>query len=106
MLYESTIHLLRRIVQSLEVDEPSWGDCVESGNECIYELHQMCRPARQAYKTAPMVRTACERALRAIPHVKLMNRAIRGKDRTAAIESARDAIAEMSLGGAASRSCA
>jgi hypothetical protein len=96
MLFESTTVVLRCVVHSLETeDEPKWGDLLESGNECIYELHQMCRPARVAHTTAPIVRTAFERAFRAIPHVKLMNAAIRRKDPAAAIENGRAALAEM-----------
>ncbi len=101
MLFDSTMLLLRNIVNSLQSgDESRWDDNVESGNQCLYEIHQMGRSSSRTYKTDsnPKFRTvmpASERAVRAIPHVKSMNAAIRRKDREAAIVSGKSAIAEM-----------
>jgi hypothetical protein len=101
MLFESTTLLLRSIIQSLETrEEAPWDDHVEAGKQCVYELFQMSRPSNGTYRTEtnPRFHTvvpASERAVRAIPHVKSMNVAIRNEDREAAIEHGRLAIAEM-----------
>ncbi|MBZ5586744.1 MAG: hypothetical protein LAQ30_32065 [Acidobacteriia bacterium] len=101
MLYESTRVLLRDILLSLErADSVRWEDEVESAGECSYAMHQMARPLYQGYRIDPTNQTRvgaplCERAARAIPHVKLMVRAIRRKDRKAAVESGEAALAEM-----------
>ncbi len=94
MLFESTSLLLQGIVHSLEGDGvDNWDDHLEYGNQCIYELFQMSRPDRQKY--GGHVATVFQRASRAIPHVRLMNRAIRQRDRATAIECGRVAISEM-----------
>lgn len=100
MLFESTTLLLQDIVHSLESDkETMWEDHLEFGNQCVYELYQMSRPSRPNDKSKSSrdthLATPFERAVRAIPHVKAMNMAIRLKHRAAAIESGRAAIAEM-----------
>ena len=64
-------------------------------------MHQMARSSSRTYKTDsnPKYHTVMpvpQRAVRAIPHVKLMNQALRRKDRVAAIENGRAAISEMS----------
>ncbi len=94
MLFESTTLLLQNIVHSLEDgDERNWDDHLEYGNQCVYELFQMSRPERRKY-SGP-VATVFERCSRAIPHVRLMNRAIRQRDRATAIASGRAAVLEM-----------
>ncbi len=94
MLFESTTLLLQNIVHSLEEgDEPNWDDHLEYGNQCVYELFQMSRPERRKY--TGQVATVLERSSRAIPHVRLMNRAIRQRDRARAIASGRAAVSEM-----------
>jgi hypothetical protein len=100
MLFESTTILLRSIVRSIESSgEPGWDDHLESGNQCLYELHQLARSSGRTYKSSnakfPVIAPAFERAIRAIPHVKLMMGAIRRKDQGAAVESGRVAIGEM-----------
>lgn|SRR5579872_2387151 len=101
MLYDSTKVLLRGILWSLRVaDQIRWDDQVEWAGECCYEMHQMSRPLYQGYRVDSAHKGAVlipvfERAKRAIPHVKLMARAIRRKDQPAAIESGRAALAEM-----------
>jgi len=65
MLFESTTLLLRNLVHSLEDGDTNWEDHLESGNQCIYELHQMSRPLNRNAQA-----TTSERAIRAIPHVK------------------------------------
>jgi len=100
MLFESTTALLRSIVHSIEnKDEPGWDDHLESGNQCLYELHQFARSSTSTYKSSnakfPVVAPAFERAIRAIPHVKLMMGAIRRRDQEAAVAGGRAAISEM-----------
>lgn len=74
--------------------EAEWDDHQEYGNQCIYELFQMSRSDHRKYtgNVAPLF----ERASRAIPHVRLMNRAIRQRDRSTAIQCGRAAVSEMS----------
>lgn len=77
-----------------------WDDHVESGGECLYEMHQMARPLYKGYRTDALNRTPTlvpvyERAARAIPHVKSMVKAIRRKDQAAAVESGSAALAEL-----------
>ncbi len=101
MLYDSTKVLIHGMLQSLRTaDQGGWEDHVESGGECLYEIHQMARPRYQGYRAdaanrAPALVPVYERAARAIPHVKQMVRAIRRKDRAAAVESGAAALAEM-----------
>jgi hypothetical protein len=101
MLQESTKDLLMEIVHSLEISgEAGWDDQIEFGQECLYEMHQMTRPAHRAYKAMSLDRWPThipdsERLHRAMPCVKAMVSAIRRKDRAAAVESGKAAIAEM-----------
>jgi hypothetical protein len=99
MLFESTRILLRGIVQSIEKGEnATWDDHLESGIQCLYELHQMSRPASRAYKVDSKLQTGgtvSDRAIHAIPHVKLMVGAIRRRDQLAALEAGRAAVVEM-----------
>jgi len=102
MLYDSTKVLVHGILQSLRSSDKKdgWDDHVESGGECLYEMHQMARPRYQGYRADAANRTPAlvpvyERAARAIPHLKSMVRAIRRKDRAAAVESGTAALAEM-----------
>ena len=102
MLYESTKSLLQSIVQSLETgDQTRWDDRTESGNACLYEMHQMCKPLYKAYKFDSLnadlagPSTIPESLNRAIPHVRTMVIAIRHKDQTRAIASGRAALAAL-----------
>jgi hypothetical protein len=101
MLYDSTKVLLRGILRSLQsTDKEGWDDHVESGGECLYEMHQMARPLYKGYRSDALNRTPSlvpvyERAARAIPHVKSMVKAIRCKDQAAAVKSGRAALDEM-----------
>ncbi len=101
MLYDSTKVFLTGILRSLQSKETvKWEDHIEWGGECLYEMHQMARPLYQGYRTDAASKVASfvpvhQRASRAIPHVKLMVRAIRRQDQAAAVESGRAALAEM-----------
>jgi len=106
MLYDSTKNLLRSIVHSLETfEKPAWDDLIESGKECLYEMHQMTRPSYRAYKSAgsdakfPTHIPDSEGLNRAMPDVKVMVGAIRRKDRTMALQSGRAALIEMNGAG-------
>jgi hypothetical protein len=51
MLYDSTKSLLQIIVRSLETsDETGWDDQIESGNSCLYEMHQMSKSLYNPYR--------------------------------------------------------
>ena len=101
MLYDSTKNLLQSMIRSLEApDRTGWEGQIESGNQCLYEMHQMTRPSYQVYKSSGTDkwpsripdRTGLNRAM---PHVKAMMGAIRRKDRVMALENGKAALAEM-----------
>jgi len=101
MLFESTTTLLRSVVTSLENGgEIRWDDHLEYGNQCLYELHQMSRSTSRPSRADSdprfhSVALPFERAIRAIPHVKLMMKGIRTKDKSAAVEGGRGALAQL-----------
>lgn len=102
MLYDSTKILLRTIVQSLEMtDETAWEDRIESAQECVFEMHQMNRALSMELRTEtpnkrfPVPNPHCQKLDRAMPHVKSMMIAIRRRDKGAALESGRLALAQM-----------
>jgi len=99
MVYASTKTLLIKIVQLLEAPgEVVWEDHIESGNECLYELHQMTRPSFLANEANSKWLT--ERPYRvgvnvALVHAKAMVRAIRRRDREGALLSGKAALDAM-----------
>lgn len=102
MLQDSTKGLLINIVRLLETaKDMDWDDQRQSGGECLYEMHQMTRPAFQAYrmestdKKWPAHLPDFARLNRALPHVKAMVSAIRHRDRSAALISGKAALARM-----------
>jgi hypothetical protein len=101
MLCDSTKTLLQTIIHSLESpNQTGLDDAIESGNQCLYEMHQITRPSYQAHKTDhlntwPSHIPDVAAFARAMPHVKAMMTAIHHKDRTTAIESGNAALAEM-----------
>ncbi|HXK05670.1 MAG TPA: hypothetical protein VMS37_24920 [Verrucomicrobiae bacterium] len=101
MLYDSTKVLLKGILDGLEkAKQPEWDGQIESCHQCLYEMHQMCRPSYRAYQSTSSDKRAAPRPnpewlARAIPHVKLMLAAIRRRDRTGAMERGNAALAEM-----------
>jgi hypothetical protein len=100
MLYDSTKTLLRNILKSLETPgKVTWDDQIEYGKECLFEMHQMSRGLQRAYKTdsqRPKLQVSdTEKVNRAMPHVKSMTSAMRGKDQVKAIQSGKAALAEM-----------
>jgi hypothetical protein len=104
MLYDSTKSLLQSILQSLEtVEEAGWDDQTESGNSCLYEMHQMSGSLYQPYRADRLnANSRAESGLpeklnRAIPHVRTMVIAIRHKDQARALESGKAALAEMNV---------
>ena len=106
MLYDSTKGLLQSILSSLEKgDGNRWDDQTESGNACLYEMHQMSEPLYNAYRSdgqnanSQAQCTLSEKLNRAMPHVRTMVVAIRHKDQTTAIESGKAALAEMNRNG-------
>jgi len=102
MLYDSTKSLLLAILRSLETGgDTGWDDQTESGNSCLYEMHQMSGSQYQPYKPERLNANSlaqnhlAEKLTRAIPHVRTMVIAIRHKDQTQALESGKAALAEM-----------
>ena len=102
MLYDSTRGLLQSILRTLETgDQTRWDDQTESGNECLYEMHQMSKPMYKAYKSdsfkadSLVQSTLHDKLNRAMPHVRTMVIAIRHKDQIRALESGKTALAEM-----------
>jgi len=102
MLYDSTKSLLQSILRALEtVDDAGWDDQMESGNSCLYEMHQMSGSLYTPYKPDRKNANSLaqdslpEKLTRAIPHVRRMVIAIRHKDQTHALESGRAALAEL-----------
>lgn len=104
MLYDSTKTLLRTIVQSLETDKPAWDDLIESGQECLYEMHQMTRSLCRANSRTESDRRSLvlhlARLSRSMPHTKAMVAAIRHRDRATALESGNAALAVINNPGA------
>ena len=102
MLYDSTKSLLQSILRSLETgDETRWDDQTESGNSCLYEMHQMSGSLYKAYRSDSLTANSLaqsslpEKLNRAMPHVRMMVIAIRHKDQARALESGKAALAEM-----------
>ena len=102
MLYDSTKSLLQSILRSLETgDETRWDDQTESGNACLYEMHQMSGALYKAYRSdrlnadSLVQSTLPDKLNRVMPHVRTMVIAIRHKDQTRALESGKAALAEM-----------
>jgi len=102
MLYDSTKGLLQSILRSLETgDDTRWDDQTESGNECLYEMHQMSEPRYKAYRSDGInanslaQSTLPDKLSRAMPHVRTMVIAIRHKDQPRALQSGKAALAEM-----------
>ena len=102
MLYNSTKSLLQSILLALEAnDETKWDDQTESGNTCLYEMHQMSGPLYKAYRSdTPGANSVAQSTLpaklkRAMPHVRTMVIAIQHKDQTRALESGKAALSEM-----------
>lgn len=101
MLCDSTKTLLQTILESLQSPGRSgWDDQIESGNQCLFEMHQMTRPSYRAYKTTGSDKWPAHVPdgagfNRAMPHVKAMMRAIRRKDRDLALENGKAALDEM-----------
>ena len=102
MLYDSTKGLLQSILRSLDAgDETKWDDRVESGNACLYEMHQMSGRLYMAYKADRLNASAAVQGSlpgklkRAMPHARTMVIAIRHKDQVRALESGKAALAEM-----------
>jgi hypothetical protein len=100
MLCDSTKTLLQTILQSLQASDQGWDDRIESGNQCLYEMHQMTRPSYRAYKTTgsdkwPSHVPDGAGLNRAMPHVKAMMSAIRRRDRDTALENGKAALAAM-----------
>ena len=95
MVFESTEQLLRRIISSLERDpDTKWDEHLEDVRQCVFELSQMSRNSTLPKGREELIPLS-HRASRAIPHVKLMSRAIRQQHRALALHCGRAAVCEM-----------
>jgi hypothetical protein len=106
MLYDSTKNLLQSILLSLEAgDEARWDDRTESGNACLYEMHQMSGAQYKAYRSdSQCANSQTQSSLpgklnRAMPHVRTMVIAIRHRNQPLALQSGKAALAEMNRTG-------
>ena len=102
MLNDSTKSLLQSILRSLETgDETRWDDQTESGNACLYEMHQMSRSLYTPFRSDRLNATSLAqdslpgKVTRAMPHIRTMVIAIRQKDQIRALESGKAALAEL-----------
>ena len=100
------IQVLLSILRSLEEgDGNRWDDQTESGNACLYEMHQMSGPLYKAYRSdsvnanLPGQSSLPEKLNRAMLHVRTMVIAIRRRDQITALESGKAALAEMNRTG-------
>jgi len=82
-------------------DEGGWEDQIELGEECRSDMERMARPIYRRNKTGSHSAQGrernpdAERLNRAIPHVRAMLRAMRSRNRAAALEHGRLALAAM-----------
>lgn len=102
MLYDSTKNLLQSILLSLEtVDASGWDDQTESGNACLYEMHQMSKSLYKPYRSDGIKANTLaqdsfpEKLTRALPFARNMVIAIRHKNQTQALKSGKAALAEL-----------
>ena len=102
LLYDSTKTLLQSILLSLETgDDSRWDDQTESGNACLYEMHQMSGALHRAYRSDNLnansraQNSIPDKLSRAIPHARIMVIAIRRRDQAKALGSCKAALAAM-----------
>lgn len=93
---------LKGILEWLEgTDEGGWEDQIKLGEECRSDMERMARPIYGRDKTrkrsaqGPERNPDAGRLNRAIPHVRAMLTAMRSRNRTAALEHGRAALAVM-----------
>lgn len=102
MFYDTTKESLKNVVEWLEDDnQAAWGDLIRAGEEVLYEIEHMARPIKRPDKTGsfgeelPIDNPFAENLNGAIPEVRSMLRAMRMRNRAAALGHGRAALAVM-----------
>lgn len=100
-MYADAKNSLKRILDWLEgSDEAGWERQIELGEECRSDLERMARPKYSGVRKGssafgPERDPNAGRLNRAIPHVRSMLSGMRNRNRTAAVEHGRAALAAM-----------
>jgi hypothetical protein len=101
-MYAGSKDSLKSILEWLDgTDEAGWEDHIELGEECRSDMERMARPIYRRDKTGsrgapgPERNPDAERLNRATPHVRGMLGAMRSRNRAAALEHGRAALAVM-----------
>jgi hypothetical protein len=100
-MYADSKDTLKNIVEWLDgTDEAGWERQIERGEECRSDMERMARPiyagARKGgHAFGPERNPDAGRLNRATPHVRAMLTAMRSRNRAAALEHGRAALAVM-----------
>jgi len=101
-MYADAKDSLKKILEWLDgTDKAGWERQIESGEECRSDMERMARPIYSGARKGSHVAQGPERnpdagrLNRAIPHVRAMLTAMRNRNRTAAVEHGRAALAVM-----------
>ena len=100
-MYADAKNSLKSILDWLDgTDEAGWERQIELGEECRSDMERMARPiysgARKgSHAFGPERNPDAGKLNRAIPHVRAMLTAMRNRNRTAALEHGRAAMAVM-----------
>jgi len=100
-MYADSKDSLKNIVEWLDgTDKAGWERQIELGEQCRSDLERMARPiysgARKGgHAFGPERNPNAARLNRAIPHVRALLTAMRNRNRTAAVEHGRAALAVM-----------
>jgi len=101
-MYDDSKNSLKNILDWLDgTDEAGWERQIEVGEECRSDMERLARPiytgakARGHGALGPERDPHAARLNRAIPHVRAMLTAMRSRNRTAALEHGRAAMAVM-----------
>ncbi len=98
MMDASSRDKLKSILEWLAgTDEAEWERQIESGEECRSEMERMARPVygRTRRSQGPERNPDTPKLNRAIPHVRAMLTAMRSRNRAAALEHGKAALAAM-----------
>jgi hypothetical protein len=101
-MYADSKEALKNILDWLDgTDEAGWESQIELGEQCRSDMERMARPIYRGAKARSHGALGPERSPdagklnRAIPHVRAMLTAMRNRNRTAALEHGRAALAVM-----------
>jgi hypothetical protein len=97
-MYADSKDSLKSILEWLDgTDEGGWEDQIELGEECRSDMERMARPIYRRSRSAqgPERNPDAERLNRAIPHIRAMLTAMGSRNRAAALEHGRTALAAM-----------